>query len=110
VAYSFTISLLFAIYLSWILVLKIESKNNPLKMEHNEHTVERHQAEFSPQTALHCVESNSSSPPQEGIAFDEKATKRLLWRIDLTLIPFLALLYLYGIVVSHVEQLYVYIF
>jgi hypothetical protein len=35
-----------------------------------------------------------SSGSQEAIAYDEKATKRLLRKIDFTLIPFLALLYL----------------
>ena len=35
------------------------------------------------------------TPPELAVGFDAKATKRLLRKIDFTLIPFLSLLYLY---------------
>jgi hypothetical protein len=37
---------------------------------------------------------STPTPPSEYASFDAKATKRLLRKIDLILIPFLALLYL----------------
>jgi hypothetical protein len=47
--------------------------------------------------SLERESSPDSAPPPPGyqsVGFDEKATKRLLRKIDYALIPFLALLYL----------------
>lgn len=43
--------------------------------------------------------SNSSSGYSNDVAFDEKATKRLVRKIDIVLLPLLSLLYLYVCIV-----------
>lgn len=41
--------------------------------------------------------ADSSSGHSDDVSFDEKATKRLVRKIDLVLLPLLSLLYLYAV-------------